>query len=55
MSDKKAHIPSGLPPEKLRWRCDASLVPYATTDEAPLVAGEMGQERALRACKWASN
>ena len=49
MSEKKAPIPSGLLPEKLRWRCDASLVPFETTAEAPLVAGEMGQERALRA------
>ncbi len=49
MSEKKAPIPSGLPPEKLRWRCDASRVPFATTAEAPLVDGEMGQERALRA------
>ncbi len=49
MSEKTLTLATGLPPEKLRWRCDASLVPYATTAEAPLVDGEMGQERALRA------
>ncbi len=49
MSEKKSSIPSGLPPEKLRWQCDAASVPFATTADAPLVSGEMGQERALRA------
>ena len=49
MSEKTLTLALGLPPEKLRWRCDASLVPYATTAEAPLIDGEMGQERALRA------
>ncbi|MGC1582200.1 MAG: ATP-binding protein, partial [Candidatus Acidiferrales bacterium] len=49
MSEKKSSIPSGLPPEKLRWQCDVASVPFATTAAAPLVSGEMGQERALRA------
>ncbi|MGB8849382.1 MAG: AAA family ATPase [Candidatus Acidiferrales bacterium] len=49
MSEKKSSIPSGLPPEKLRWQCDVASVPFATTADAPLVSGEMGQERALRA------
>ncbi|HXW17238.1 MAG TPA: ATP-binding protein [Candidatus Acidoferrales bacterium] len=49
MSDKTTLVTNELPPEKLRWHCDASLVPFATTSEAPLVEGEMGQERALRA------
>src|SRR6202167_5243365 len=49
MSSKKAPNPIGLPPEKLRWRCDPATVPFASTKDAPIVEGELGQERALRA------
>ena len=49
MSEKPSSNRVGLPPEKLRWRCDPERVPFATTSDAPLVEGEMGQERALRA------
>src|ERR1700691_2234178 len=49
MSSKKAPNPIGLPPEKLRWRCDPATVPFASTKDAPVVEGELGQERALRA------
>src|SRR6202050_2339429 len=49
MSSKKAPNPIGLPPEKLRWRCDPATVPFASTKDAPVVEGELGQDRALRA------
>src|SRR6202046_2950162 len=49
MSTKKAPNPTGLPPEKLRWRCDPATVPFASTKEAPIVEGELGQDRPLRA------
>src|ERR1700675_2839749 len=49
MSTKTAPNPIGLPPEKLRWRCDPATVPFASTKDAPVVEGELGQERALRA------
>src|ERR1700723_666594 len=49
MSSKKAPNPIGLPPEKLRWRCDPASVPFASTKDAPIVEGELGQDRALRA------
>jgi predicted ATP-dependent protease len=42
---------AGLPPEKLRWRCDPASIPYASTDEIEPVSGDIGQERALRALK----
>lgn len=42
---------TGLPPEKLRWRCDPARIPFETTAEAELVADLVGQERALRALK----
>ena len=41
----------GLPPEKLRWRCDPSSIPFATTAEAEPVKELLGQERAYRALK----
>jgi len=40
-----------LSPEQLRWRCDPATVPYATSNEAPSIGGEIGQERALRALR----
>src|SRR3984885_11053301 len=40
---------SGLPPDKLRWRCDPSTIPYETTAQVEPVTGDIGQERALRA------
>ena len=40
-----------LEPEQLRWRCDPATVPYATSNEAPSIGGEIGQERALRALR----
>ncbi|HEV2488233.1 MAG TPA: AAA family ATPase [Candidatus Acidoferrales bacterium] len=40
-----------LTPDKLRWRCDPSSVPYIRSDEAPPIGGEIGQERALRALR----
>ena len=42
---------AGLPPEKLRWRCDPATIPFETTAEAELVTDLVGQERALRALK----
>src|ERR1700683_46938 len=40
-----------LTPEKLRWRCDPAQVPFESTAEAPLVDGEIGQDRAIRALR----
>src|ERR1700752_2789049 len=42
---------AGLPPEKLRWRCDPNPIPFATTAEAEPVKELLGQERAFRALK----
>jgi len=42
---------AGLPPEKLRWRCEPSSIPFATTAEAEPVKELLGQERAFRALK----
>ncbi len=43
---------NGLPPEKLRWRCDPARIPFATTAEAkPPTEGVLGQDRAIRALK----
>jgi lon-related putative ATP-dependent protease len=41
----------GLPPEKLRWRCEASRLPFETTAQAEPREGFVGQDRALRALK----
>ena len=40
-----------LPPEKLRWRCDPSSIPFQTTAEIQPLGGDIGQERALRALR----
>jgi predicted ATP-dependent protease len=40
-----------LVPEKLRWRCDLSRIPFETTAQAQKREGFVGQERALRALK----
>ena len=40
-----------LPPEKLRWRCDPGLIPFATTADVEPVSNDIGQERALRALR----
>ena len=42
---------AGLPPEKLRWRCDPATIPFETTADAELVTDLVGQERAFRALK----
>jgi predicted ATP-dependent protease len=40
-----------LGPDKLRWRCDLSRIPFETTAQAQKREGFVGQERALRALK----
>jgi predicted ATP-dependent protease len=40
-----------LGPEKLRWRCDLSRIPFETTAQAQKREGFVGQDRALRALK----
>ena len=48
---KPAAVHPELPPEKLRWRCEPSRLPFETTAQAELREGFIGQERALRALK----
>ena len=48
---KPAFPQAELPPEKLRWRCELSRIPFETTGQADLREGFIGQERALRALK----
>src|ERR1700758_3173032 len=48
---KPAAVHAELPPEKLRWRCEPSRLPFETTAQAELREGFIGQERALRALK----
>src|ERR1700738_3005693 len=48
---KPAAVHAELPPAKLRWRCEASRLPFETTAQAELREGFIGQERALRALK----
>src|SRR5579859_3189085 len=48
---KPAAVHPELPPEKLRWRCEASRLPFETTAQAEPREGFIGQERALRALK----
>ncbi len=40
-----------LGPDKLRWRCELSRIPFETTAQAQKREGFVGQERALRALK----
>src|ERR1700756_2954340 len=42
---------TALPVERLRWRCEASRLPFETTAQAELREGLVGQDRALRALK----
>ncbi|HEY0701773.1 MAG TPA: ATP-binding protein [Candidatus Acidoferrales bacterium] len=42
---------AGLPPEKLRWRCDPARIPFETTADVAPSTGEPGQERAQRALR----
>ncbi len=51
MADNSKPNHAGLPPEKLRWRCDPASIPYETTAELELVPLDMGQERALQALR----
>jgi predicted ATP-dependent protease len=51
MAAKHSKSLSGLPPEKLRWRCDPARIPFQTTAEAAPVTDLVGQERAFRALK----
>ena len=40
-----------LPPERLRWHCEPSRLPFETTAQADPREGFVGQDRALRALK----
>jgi len=51
MATEPMTLTAGLPPEKLRWRCDPATIPFATTAEAEPVKELLGQERAFRALK----
>ena len=53
MSDEHTNSPAHaeLPPDKLRWRCEASRLPFETTAQAEPREGFVGQDRALRALK----
>src|SRR5580698_10248356 len=42
---------AGLPPEKLRWHCDPANIPFESTAQIEPTAGDMGQDRALRALR----
>jgi lon-related putative ATP-dependent protease len=48
---KSTNLLAGLPPERLRWRCDPATIPFETTADAELVTDLVGQERAFRALK----
>jgi lon-related putative ATP-dependent protease len=51
MVTKSTNLLAGLPPERLRWRCDPATIPFETTADAELVTDLVGQERAFRALK----
>src|ERR1700680_3427402 len=51
MASKTMTLLAGLPPEKLRWKCDPASIPFATTAEAEPVKELLGQEREFRALK----
>jgi predicted ATP-dependent protease len=42
---------ASLTPDKLRWHCDPSRIPFETTADLDPESGYMGQERALRALR----
>src|SRR5579863_8169458 len=42
---------ASLSPDKLRWRCDPASISFETTAQIEPAAGDMGQERALRALR----
>src|ERR1700751_5221416 len=44
------HVAS-LTPEKLRWHCDPTRIPFETTAEVEPTITDMGQDRALRALR----
>jgi hypothetical protein len=50
MAIKPMSLLAGLPPEKLRWRCDPATIPFETTAEAELVTTSfdriLGQQKA---------
>ncbi len=48
---KPAGKPRSLPPEKLRWQCDATDLPFETTADLKPLEGIVGQERAGNALK----
>jgi lon-related putative ATP-dependent protease len=48
---KSTNLLAGLPPDRLRWRCDPATIPFETTADAELVTDLVGQERAFRALK----
>jgi len=50
-TEKTKTMPTELPPDKLRWRCELARVPFETTAQAQKREGFVGQERALRALK----
>jgi len=41
-----------IPPERLAWRCDSSLLPFACTAEMTPLEDFIGQERAIRAIEF---
>ncbi|MGH7831705.1 MAG: Lon-like protease helical domain-containing protein, partial [Candidatus Binatia bacterium] len=44
--------PFELPAERLRWRCDPSLLPFACTADMTPLEDFIGQERAIRAIEF---
>ena len=48
---KSTNLLAGLPPERLRWRCDPATIPFETTASSEPVTDLVGQERAFRALK----
>jgi lon-related putative ATP-dependent protease len=50
-TDKAEMTVRELGPEKLRWRCELSRIPFETTAQAQKREGFVGQDRALRALK----
>jgi len=51
ITNKPTFAVEELGPERLRWRCDLSRIPFETTAQAQKREGFVGQDRALRALK----